>query len=300
MGATIRRGPRPVDNFTLISNALLRDTSLSLKARGLAAWLWSHAETYSLSVERIAEQTGGGLAAVRTGIQELESRGYLVRERERDANNRTTGMVYILCDNPADQAETPRSEPPSENPPVENPPVENRRDYKKTTSKKINEKKTTTTSAPSGSAPEGLFSADEVRANNGLEIKGNDVVAAYVDAYRLAHQSHDPIQADVRKVAGAASRLLKDAAVKPHLVLQAATAMGRTQFTDLAGQYRRQLQAPGGQDPTRGYFRAEQKNEFVPPVGETVEQANARVVAHMEWLAKYNAGTATLADKPGS
>src|SRR5688572_13616091 len=80
LGATIRRGPRPVDNFTLISNALLRDTSLSLKARGLAAWLWSHAETYSLSVDRIADQTGAGLAAVRTGIQELEARGYLVRE----------------------------------------------------------------------------------------------------------------------------------------------------------------------------------------------------------------------------
>lgn len=296
MGATIRRGPRPVDNFTLISNALLRDTSLSLKARGLAAWLWSHAETYSLSVERIADQTGGGLAAVRTGIQELEARGYLVRERERDASNRTTGMVYILCDSP----ETPSSEPPSENPPVENPPVENRRDYKKTTSKKTNEKKTNTSSAPSGSAPDVLFSADEVKANSGLEVKANDVVAAYVDSYRAAHQDNAPLQADIRKVAGASSRLLKDAAVKPHLVLQAATAMGRTQFTDLAGQYRRQLQGSSSQDPTRGYFRAEQKNAFVPPVGETTDQANARVRAHMEWLKKFNAGEATMADKPQS
>lgn len=294
MGATIRRGPRPVDNFTLISNALLRDTRLSLKARGLAAWLWSHAETYSLSVERIADQTGGGLAAVRTGIQELEAHGYLVRERERDANNRTTGMVYILCDTP----ENPTSEPPSENLPVENPPVENRRDYKKTNSKKTNEKKTNTSSAATGDAApaDGLFPAEEIK---GAETNAGHVVAAYVDAYRLAHQGHDPIQADVRKVAGAASRLLKDAAVKAPLVLQAASAMGRTQFTDLAGQYRRQLQSGNGQqDPTRGYFRAEQKNAVAAPAGETDAEANARVERHRAWLDAYNAGTATLADRP--
>jgi hypothetical protein len=126
------------------------------------------------------------------------------------------------------------------------------------------------------------------------------VVKAYVDAYRSSHQGHDPLKADVGKVAGAAARLLKDPAVKAHLVVQAAMAMGRTQFTDLAGQYRRQLQAPGNADPTRGYFRAEQKNEFVPPSGETVDEANARVEAHMDWLARYNAGTATLAEKPRS
>ncbi|MGL4807689.1 MAG: hypothetical protein ACRC4O_02995, partial [Giesbergeria sp.] len=76
-------------------------------------------------------------------------------------------------------------------------------------------------------------------------------------------------------------------------------AMGRTQFTDLAGQYRRSLQAGNGnQDPTRGYYRAEQKNVYVPPVGETTEQANARVQADLDWLERYNAGTATLADRP--
>jgi hypothetical protein len=298
LGATIRRGPRPVDNFTLISNALLRDASLSLKARGLAAWLWSHAETYSLSVERIADQTGGGLAAVRTGIQELEARGYLVRERERDASNRTTGMVYILCEAP----ENPSSEPPSENPPVENPPVEDRRDYKKTNSKKTNEKKTNNKSAPYGDAPaepEGLFpSEDALRGSLGMDTTARDVVAAYVDSYKAGHQDHAPLQADIKKIAGQAARLIKDPAVKADTLLQAATALGRTQFTDLGGQYRRQLQAPGNQDPTRGYFRAEQKNVFVPPVGETTAEANARVAADREWLKAYNAGTATLADRP--
>jgi DNA-binding Lrp family transcriptional regulator len=280
----------------MISNALLRDSALSLKARGLAAWLWSHSAEFALSVERIAEQTNTGLTAVRTAVKELEDHGYLTRTRERDSNNRTTGMVYNLYEKP---------EPPSGNPPVENPPVENVRDYKKTNSKKINVKKNNNKSAAAGDAPaepEGLFpSQDALREALGMDTTARDVVAAYVDSYKAGHQDHPPLQADIGKIAGQAARLIKDPAVEAKILLQAATALGRTQFTDLSGQYRRQTQSGNGNDnPTRGYFRAEQKNEFVPPVGETTEQANARVQAHMDWLAKYNAGTATLADKPRS
>lgn len=295
MGATIRRGARPADHFTIISNALLRDGEISLKARGLAAWLLTHTAEFELSVERIAILTQTGETAIKSGLRELEDRGYLTRTLQRDGRNRVTGSLYEISDS------LPSSEPPVENPPAENPPAGNELDYKKTNSKKTTENKKTTSSAATGDAApaDGLFSAEEIRANSGLEIKGNDVVAAYVDAYRLGHQGHDPIQADVRKVAGAASRLLKDAAVKPHLVLQAATAMGRTQFTDLAGQYRRQLQSGNGQqDPTRGYFRAEQKNAVDAPAGETDAEANARVARHRAWLEAYNAGTATLADRP--
>lgn len=291
MGATIRRGARPADHFTIISNALLRDGEISLKARGLAAWLLTHTAEFELSVERIAVLTQTGETAIKSGLRELEARGYLTRTLQRDARNRVTGSLYEISDT------LPSSEPPVENALVENRPVENELDYKKTNSKKTTENKKTTSSAATGDAApaDGLFPAEEIK---GAETNAGHVVAAYVDAYRLAHQGHDPIQADVRKVAGAASRLLKDAAVKAPLVLQAATAMGRTQFTDLAGQYRRQLQAPGNADPTRGYFRAEQKNAYVPPVGETPAEANARVQADLEWLERYNAGTATLADRP--
>jgi hypothetical protein len=277
----------------IISNALLRDNAISLKARGLAAWLLTHTEAFSLSMERVADLTNTGETAIRSGLKELETRGYLTRIVERDRSGRVTGSIYEISDS------LPTSEPPVENPRVAPAPVENERDYKKTNSKKTtNNKKNNSSAATGDAAPaDGLFPAEKSKS---AETNAGHVVAAYVDAYRLAHQGHDPIQADVRKVAGAASRLLKDAAVKAPLVLQAATAMGRTQFTDLAGQYRRQLQAPGNQDPTRGYFRAEQKNVFVPPVGETVDQANARVDAHMEWLRKFNAGEATMADKPRS
>lgn len=297
MGATIRRGARPADHFTIISNALLRDGEISLKARGLAAWLLTHTAEFELSVERIAILTQTGETAIKSGLRELESRGYLTRTIQRDARNRVTGSLYEISDT------LPSSEPPVENAPVENPPVETELDYKKTNSKKTTVEKTTTKSAAAGDAApaDGLFSAEEIREANGLTVKANDVVAAYVDAYRSAHQGHDPLQADIRKVAGTAARMMKDAAVKTDVLLRAATALGRTQFTDLAGQYRRSLQSGNGsQDPTRGYYRAQQNNVFTPPAGETDDQANARVQAHMEWLKAYNAGTATLADKPRS
>lgn len=292
MGATIRRGARPADHFTIISNALLRDGEISLKARGLAAWLLTHTAEFELSVERIAILTQTGETAIKSGLRELETRGYLTRTLQRDARNRVTGSLYEISDT------LPSSEPPVENAPAENRPVENELDYKKTNSKKTTENKKITSSAAAGDAApaDGLFPAEE---SKGAETNAGHVVAAYVDAYRLAHQGHDPLQADVRKVAGAAARLLKDKGVNRQLVVQAATAMGRTQFTDLAGQYRRSLQAGNGnQDPTRGYYRAEQKNVYVPPVGETTEQANARVQADLDWLERYNAGTATLADRP--
>lgn len=265
------------------------------------------------SMATIARKAGIGLSSARKACAALEEEGLLVREERRVEAARNKSNIYVLdakklADRAAQiegqgAAQIQRGAAQIEREVPLNPgggaaqiERENRKKNHQTEPSK-NQSAATGDAAPA----DGLFSAEEIRANNGLEIKGNDVVAAYVDAYRLAHQSHDPIQADVRKVAGAASRLLKDAAVKPHLVLQAATAMGRTQFTDLAGQYRRQLQSGNGnQDPRSGYFRAEQKNEFVPPVGETVEQANARVRAHMEWLKKFNAGEATMADKPQS
>lgn len=265
---------------------------------------WPHMAT-------IARKSGVSLSTARNACAQLEEEGLLEREYRKTltaagTETNKSSIYQINVDKLAARAlETPASSrrTPTENrrtppPATSGTPAGNRRHNRNENPQvepSLNQSAATGDAAPA----DGLFSAEEIRVNSGLEIKGNDVVAAYVDAYRLGHQGHDPIQADVRKVAGAASRLLKDAAVKPHLVLQAATAMGRTQFTDLAGQYRRQLQSGNGQqDPTRGYFRAEQKNAVDAPAGETDAEANARVARHRAWLDAYNAGTATLADRP--
>lgn len=256
----------------------------------------------------IARKAGVGLSSARKAVAALEEEGLLEREERRVEHARNKSNIYVI------NAEklAARSQAPAQ---IERGAAQIEREVPlnpgggaaqiERHNRKKNpqvEPKLNQDAAEGDAAPaDGLFSAEEVRETHGFTVKANDVVAAYVDAYRSAHQGHDPLQGDVRKVAGTAARLIKDAAVKTDVLLRAATALGRTQFTDLAGQYRRSLQnGNGNQDPTRGYYRAQQNNVFEPPPGETTEQANARVQAHMEWLKRYNAGTATLADKPRS
>jgi hypothetical protein len=258
----------------------------------------------------IARKAGVGLSSARKACAALEEEGLLEREYRKTttaAGNETnkSSIYTINAEKLAARVQAPAQ--------IERPPARSERTPPPGTSgapaqierhnRKENpqvEPKLNQDAAKGDAAPaDGLFSAEEIREANGFTVKANDVVAAYVDAYRSAHQGHDPLQADIRKVAGTAARMIKDAAVKTDVLLRAATALGRTQFTDLAGQYRRSLQGgPVNQDPTRGYYRAEQKNAYVPPAGETPEEANARVQRHLEWLEAYNNGTATLADRP--
>lgn len=255
----------------------------------------------------IARKAGVGVSSARKACAALEEEGLLEREYRKAttaAGNETnkSSIYTINAEKLAARVQAPAQ--------IERPPARSERTPPPGTSgapaqierhnRKENpqvEPKLNQDAAAGDAAPaDGLFPAEEPQG-----VKANDMVAAYVDAYRSAHQGHDPLQADIRKVAGTAARMIKDAAVKTDVLLRAATALGRTQFTDLAGQYRRSLQSGNGsQDPTRGYYRAQQNNVFTPPAGETDDQANARVQAHMEWLKAYNAGTATLADKPRS
>jgi hypothetical protein len=290
---------RPEAKFTTVSNEFVR-SRIKPGAKALALYLLSQSDGYVITQKRITAEIGMSGAALTTAFTALEADGYLVRRVVYGPRGGVLGTCYLISDQPLDQAII------SEFMVMESMNLESKtmvsEGHKKTNSNQKTNVKKTNKSAAAGDAPaepEGLFPAEEVQEKTqGPGITARDLVAAYVDAYRSAHQDTDPLQADVRKVAGTAARLLGDAAVKPQVALQAATALGRTQFTDLSGQYRRQLQAPGNQDPTRGYFRAEQKNVYVPPVGETPAEANARVERDREWLKAYNAGTATLADRP--
>jgi hypothetical protein len=90
----IRRGKVPADEFTIISNALLRDPQLSWKAKGLLAYIMSHAADYSLSTEQIIAEGKDSRDAVRAGLRELEDAGLLLRVPLRDEHGRTAGYDY--------------------------------------------------------------------------------------------------------------------------------------------------------------------------------------------------------------
>ncbi|MGH3779976.1 MAG: helix-turn-helix domain-containing protein [Pseudonocardiaceae bacterium] len=99
---SIRRGPRPADNFAMISNDFARDHRLTFKARGIGLYLLTHADGFRSTTASIAKANGCGLDQVRAGLQELETFGYLVRERTRNDSGHNADTDYLITDQPQD------------------------------------------------------------------------------------------------------------------------------------------------------------------------------------------------------
>lgn len=95
---SIQRGALPTDSFTIVSNAWLRDPRLSWKAKGLLAYVASHAPGHTLTTEQILAEGTDGKDAVRAGLVELERRGYLRRVALRGRDGKILGTDYELTE----------------------------------------------------------------------------------------------------------------------------------------------------------------------------------------------------------
>jgi hypothetical protein len=69
------------DRFATTPNELLNDKTISLKAKGLFAYIQSKPDDWDFSVERIANSLLEGVESIRNTIQELERKGYLIRQK---------------------------------------------------------------------------------------------------------------------------------------------------------------------------------------------------------------------------
>ncbi|TSD48603.1 replication protein [Rhodococcus sp. KBS0724] len=98
----IRRGPRQVDQFTIITNAVVNDRRLSFRARGVLIYLLSKPADWRTRSESIAAQSDkDGRDAVRSAMREMEAFGYLVRNRVQDDLGRWH-MIQTIFENPLD------------------------------------------------------------------------------------------------------------------------------------------------------------------------------------------------------
>lgn len=70
-------------DFTIITNAALRDTNLSLKAKGLLALMLSEHDGWNFTIKGLSAKCKEGVDAVAAIVKELEAQGYVVRRRER-------------------------------------------------------------------------------------------------------------------------------------------------------------------------------------------------------------------------
>lgn len=68
---------KPTSNFTQISNHILNDNNLSLKAKGLIAFMLSKPDKWKFSIEAIATQCKEGVSVVKAAVKELQQNKYL-------------------------------------------------------------------------------------------------------------------------------------------------------------------------------------------------------------------------------
>ncbi|MFJ2007832.1 hypothetical protein [Streptomyces chartreusis] len=100
-GAGIRRGVMAVDAFTQVANGLFRDAEVSYKAKGIFGYVSTHTDGWQVTIADLVRLGPDGRESVRTGLRELEARGYLVRERLRRPDGTLGEIVYSITDRPA-------------------------------------------------------------------------------------------------------------------------------------------------------------------------------------------------------
>ena len=89
-------------DYTTMSNYHLRDTELSLKAKGLLSIMLSLPDSWNYTTRGLAAICKEGVDAIRSAIKELETSGYIVRRLLRGENGRIADTEYIIFERPQD------------------------------------------------------------------------------------------------------------------------------------------------------------------------------------------------------
>lgn len=100
----IVRSARSRENFTIINNDVIRDHRLSWKARGLLIYVLSQPDHWRTSSAHLASISPEGIHAVRSGLKELQTLGYLRRARVQNPSG-TWRHDVIIYDRPVDNPE---------------------------------------------------------------------------------------------------------------------------------------------------------------------------------------------------
>lgn len=112
-----------VSDYTLMANHHLRNTSLSLKAKGLLSLMLSLPENWDYTMKGLSFICKDGVDSISSTVKELEQAGYVQRRRLRDDHGRLGDVEYTILEipiPPEDAADPPKRE----NPVLENPVLE--------------------------------------------------------------------------------------------------------------------------------------------------------------------------------
>ena len=111
--------------WTAVPHGLTEDSRLSWKSKALWTWLASRPEGWIVRLKHLTTQATDGIGSVRSGLQELESFGYIVRKQLRDDDGRFIAVEYTINSVPG------VAKPHTENPHTDNRTLNNKKRNKK-------------------------------------------------------------------------------------------------------------------------------------------------------------------------
>ena len=114
-------------DYTVMSNHHLRNTELSLKAKGLLSLMLSLPENWDYTTKGLSFICKDGIDSINGGIRELEANGYVIRKRLRNEKGQLTITEYTIFEQPQ-TLDTDDIPPKGENPilgtPIQEIPVQ--------------------------------------------------------------------------------------------------------------------------------------------------------------------------------
>lgn len=87
-------------DFTVMRNTWIRNTMLSAKAKGIFAYLLTLPDNWDLHITELITHFTDGERAIRSGLHELTSEGYVYCVTVRNPDGKITGNEYYLIENP--------------------------------------------------------------------------------------------------------------------------------------------------------------------------------------------------------
>lgn len=102
-------------DYTVMSNHHLRNTELSLKAKGLLSLMLSLPENWDYTTKGLSRICKDGIDSINSGVKELEANGYVIRRRLRNEKGQLTTTEYTIFE-PPQTLDTGDVSPKGENP----------------------------------------------------------------------------------------------------------------------------------------------------------------------------------------
>ena len=114
-------------DYTVMANHHLRNTTLSLKAKGLLSLMLSLPDDWDYTLKGLAKICRDGVDSIAAAVKELEDAGYVIRERVRDNKGHVGEMEYTIMEQPSPKRVFPVQENPVQGNPVQEKPEQEKR-----------------------------------------------------------------------------------------------------------------------------------------------------------------------------